>query len=62
MFFAGLISCLVGVPLFRNLEVSPFCKAQEKKASQPRAARTGPSPLKTLFSRQRCRSSPSTWS
>lgn len=49
MFFSGLLSSLLGWFIFKNLEESPFFKAQQKMqaASQAMAAR---SPVKTLFS------------
>jgi len=53
MFFSGLITSVVGILLFRNLEESPFFKALErKKATQPRSAVAERSPLSKLFSRQ----------
>lgn len=49
MFFAGLLSAVLGIYIFRNLEESPFFKRLQaekaaKKASAPAA------PLKALFS------------
>ena len=52
MFFSGLLTSVVGLLLFRNLEESPFFKALEhKKAAQPSAVATA-SPLRRLFSRE----------
>ena len=52
MFFSGLLTSIVGVLLFRNLEESPIFRAlAEKKASRPQAA-PDRSPLARLFSRQ----------
>ncbi len=53
MFFSGLLTSIVGLLLFRNLEESPFFKAQEVKAAQRHAdAPAERSPVRTLFSRQ----------
>jgi MFS transporter, MHS family, proline/betaine transporter len=50
MFFAGLLTSLLGWFIFKNLEESPFFKEhQQKKAAAGRMAATQ-SPLKTLFS------------
>jgi MFS family permease len=50
MFFSGLLSAILGLYIFRNLEESPFFKRlQEEKAAKKASASTG-SPLKTLFS------------
>jgi MFS transporter, MHS family, proline/betaine transporter len=52
MFFSGLLTSIVGVLLFRNLEESPFFRALEaQEAGRPHPAATA-SPLKTLFSRR----------
>jgi MHS family proline/betaine transporter-like MFS transporter len=49
MFFAGLLSALLGLYIFQNLEESPFFKkVQEEKAAKKASATA--SPLKTLFS------------
>lgn len=49
MFFAGLLSAVLGLYIFRNLEESPyFKKMQQEKAARKTAAPA--SPLKTLFS------------
>lgn len=51
MFFAGLLSAVLGLYIFRNLEESPFFKKlQEDKAAKKASAAA--SPLKTLFSSQ----------
>jgi MFS transporter, MHS family, proline/betaine transporter len=51
MFFSGLMSAVLGIYIFRNLEESPFFKKlqAEKKAKKATAPAT---PLKTLFSAQ----------
>ena len=50
MFFSGLLTSLVGVLLFRNLEESPIFKALEvKKAGRPKPVAQR-SPLSRLFS------------
>lgn len=49
MFFAGLLSSLLGWFIFNNLEESPFFKEQQKRrAADPLAAKRAP--VKTLFS------------
>jgi MFS family permease len=49
MFFSGLLSAILGLYIFRNLEESPyFKKMQQEKAARKAAVPT--SPLKTLFS------------
>ena len=51
MFFSGLLTTVIGLVLFRNLEESPFFKALEhKKALQPQAVPTV-SPVRRLFAR-----------
>jgi MFS family permease len=51
MFFSGLLSAVLGLYIFRNLEESPFFKKlQEEKAAKKAAA--PPAPLRTLFSAQ----------
>src|SRR2546425_13309293 len=53
MFFSGLLTSVIGLILFRNLEESPIFKAlQEKKAArrQQAQAQAEGSPLKMLFS------------
>lgn len=52
MFFSGLLSAVLGMFIFKNLEESPYFKqAQQAKASK-RATVATVSPLKTLFSRE----------
>lgn len=52
MFFSGLLTSVIGILLFRNLEESPFFKALEsRKAGRPKAVVTV-SPIKRLFSRE----------
>jgi MHS family proline/betaine transporter-like MFS transporter len=51
MFFSGLLSAVLGLYIFRNLEESPFFKRlQEQKAAKKATAPAAP--LKTLFSTQ----------
>jgi MHS family proline/betaine transporter-like MFS transporter len=51
MFFSGLLTSIVGLLLFTNLEESPFFKASEKRAAaRPRGTVAIRPPLKTLFS------------
>ncbi len=57
MFFSGLLTSVIGLFLFRNLEESPFFRALEiKKAAQrqtvQQAAPAEKSPLRMLFSEQ----------
>jgi MFS family permease len=51
MFFAGLLTSLIGALLFTKLEESPFWKAQQAQRAARRAAGvTQKSPLRVLFS------------
>jgi MFS transporter, MHS family, proline/betaine transporter len=50
MFFAGLLSSLLGWFIFNNLEESPFFKEQQKRKAAGTAAATD-KPVKKLFSR-----------
>jgi MFS family permease len=51
MFFSGLLTAVIGLLLFNNLEESPIFKAlQQAKAARRQQAPAGDSPLKTLFS------------
>jgi MFS family permease len=51
MFFSGLLTSVVGLLLFTNLEESPFFKAQvARAAARPHAAGPVRAPLKKLFS------------
>jgi MHS family proline/betaine transporter-like MFS transporter len=51
MFFSGLLTAVIGLILFRNLEESPIFQALQKaKAARHERAPTDASPLKTLFS------------
>jgi MFS transporter, MHS family, proline/betaine transporter len=53
MFFSGLLTSVIGLILFRNLEESPIFKAlQERKAARQQQAQAARSPLKSLFSRE----------
>jgi MFS family permease len=49
MFFSGLLSSLLGWFIFKNLEESPFFKAQQLARAASKAM-APPSPVKTLFS------------
>jgi MFS transporter, MHS family, proline/betaine transporter len=52
MFFTGIISAVLGITIFSNLEESPFFKKlQAAKAAKARTAAPVRSPLRTLFSR-----------
>jgi MFS transporter, MHS family, proline/betaine transporter len=52
MFFTGIISAVLGITIFSNLEESPlFKKLQAAKAARVHAAPPIRSPLRTLFSR-----------
>lgn len=52
MFFSGLLTSVVGLIIFRNLEESPlFKQSQAKKAARNASAPTEASPIRTLFSR-----------
>ncbi|WP_245413389.1 MFS transporter [Mangrovicella endophytica] len=52
MFFSGLLTSVVGLIIFRNLEESPlFQQLQAKKAARSATAQKDASPVKTLFSR-----------
>lgn len=51
MFFTGLISAILGIFIFNNLEESPlFKKLQEAKAARGAMAKPAQSPVRTLFS------------
>jgi MFS family permease len=51
MFFSGLLTALLGLVLFSNLEESPIFKAlQQAKAARRQRAAADASPLKMLFS------------
>jgi MFS family permease len=52
MFFAGLLSSLLGWFIFKNLEESPFFKAHQHKKATGKITVTG-SPVKALFSKYR---------
>jgi MFS family permease len=52
MFFTGIISAVLGITIFSNLEESPFFKKlQAAKAAKAHTAAPARSPLRTLFSR-----------
>lgn len=54
MFFSGLLTSVVGLVIFRNLEESPiFKKLQAEKANQKAGAPAQASPIRTLFSTER---------
>jgi MFS family permease len=56
MFFSGLLTSVIGLILFRNLEESPIFKAlQKKKAARRQQAHAERSPLKMLFSGEHLR-------
>jgi len=50
MFFAGLLSSLLGWFIFKNLEESPFFKEQQRKKAAAGKMAATQSPVKTLFS------------
>jgi MHS family proline/betaine transporter-like MFS transporter len=51
MFFSGLLTSVVGLVIFRNLEESPiFRKLQAEKAARGAGTPADASPIKTLFS------------
>ena len=57
MFFSGLITSVVGLVLFRNLEESPiFRQLQAEKAARRGAAPASDSPVRALFSAEHARS------
>lgn len=49
MFFAGLISSVLGLFIFKNLEESPSFRQLQAQAKQGHAANAERSPLRTLF-------------
>lgn len=49
MFFAGLISSVLGLFIFKSLEESPSFRQLQAQAKQGHAAKTERSPLRTLF-------------
>ncbi|MDN4052335.1 MFS transporter [Massilia sp. YIM B02763] len=52
MFFTGIVSAVLGITIFGNLEESPmFKKLQEAKAKNKARSAPAASPLRTLFSR-----------
>lgn len=52
MFFSGLLTSVIGLVIFRNLEESPlFKQLQARKASTRATAQREASPVRTLFSR-----------